>query len=119
MRENQAMRSFRHWTPRYLMNRLRLMGYEAVHRDAPWLTKDMVGILASWFHPDDRGLEWGSGRSTIWFAKRVSRLISIEHDDLWYQKISARLMENKLSNVDYRLCKEEHKYVTSQDSSPE
>jgi hypothetical protein len=44
--------------------------------------------------------EWGSGISTIWFARRVQELISIEHDKEWFDIGRFRLKEWDISNVD-------------------
>jgi hypothetical protein len=100
-----------HWTPRYIKDRLNVIAYEWRHPDAPWLTRDMIRILESWFRPDDQGLEWGSGRSTLWFAQRIGRLLSVEHDEQWYSKIKNHIESKGLSNVDYRLSENEAEYV--------
>lgn len=94
------------------------MAYQKMHPESPWLTKAMVEILASWLRPEDRGLEWGSGRSTIWFAQRVSGLISMEHNDSWHHKIRTQLDEKGLRNVDYRLCTEQSVYVSAIEDLP-
>jgi putative heme iron utilization protein len=52
---------------------------EFLHPNWPWLTKEAILLLERLLRPDDIGLEFGSGRSTIWFAERVEKLISIEH----------------------------------------
>ena len=49
----------------------------------------------------DLGIEWGSGRSTLWFANRVSRLISVEDNIVWYKTVSAQLNGAGLANVEY------------------
>src|SRR5262249_54034239 len=56
-----AMRSFRHWTPTYIRDRLAMLRYELAHPDAPWLTGEMNQFLESWLAPDHVGLEFGSG----------------------------------------------------------
>jgi len=94
------------------MDRINVITYEWGYREAPWLTRDMTNILASCLRSEDRMLEWGSGRSTFWFAKRIKRLLSIEHDRSWYEKINNRIEVNCISNVDYRLCESEDEYVT-------
>lgn len=111
------MRSFKHWTPRYVYHRLGLMVYERLHPNAPWLVRTTVELLDSWLRPDDRGLEWGSGRSTAWFAQRVKTLVSIEHDTAWYAWVTKDLQRKGLSNVDYRLCQDEN-YYRSADEFP-
>jgi Methyltransferase domain len=98
-----AGRRYRHLTPRYVVDRVRLIAYERRHPDAPWLTSEAVAFLEQWLRPDLVGFEWGSGRSTVWFARRVRHLISIEHDSHWYEEVAKRLNETGLSSkVSYR-----------------
>jgi hypothetical protein len=80
----------------------------------------MVGILESWLRPADVGFEWGSGRSTCWFARRSARLVSVEHDRLWHARVSSRVAEAHLDNVEYLLRETQPDYVTAVHSaSPE
>ncbi|MGH8560324.1 MAG: O-methyltransferase [Methylococcales bacterium] len=98
------MRSYKHWTPRYIADRLALMVYERKRPDAPWLTRSMIDILETWLRPGDVGLEFGSGRSTVWFARRVAHLTSVEHDPKWYSKVAGDLRDAGVAErVDYRL----------------
>lgn len=97
---------FGHLTLRYIYNRLYLAVVEFIHPDWPWLTKDAVLILDKLLNQDDIGLEFGSGRSTVWFAKKINHLISIEHDKFWFLKIKEKLENNNLiSKVEYNLVK--------------
>ncbi len=98
------MRSLRHWTPRYLYHRVGDKRYRRANPEAPWLTPQAIGILHTMLRPTDTGLEFGSGRSTVWFATRVHHLTSVEHDEAWHEAISTGLKERGLSNVDYLLC---------------
>lgn len=97
-------RSFRHWSVRYFWDRLVYAVQSARRQDAPWITMEAVGFLDQWLRPGDVGVEWGSGRSTLWLARRVSRLVSIEHNPQWYDKTSARLARMGLDNVEYVLA---------------
>lgn len=105
------MRSFRHWTPRYLFDRVNLLWHEQLHPEAPWLTSQMVEILSCWLKQDDVGLEWGAGRSTVWFAHRVNRLISVEHSRQWHRKVVSALESGGTRNVDLRLEETEAAYA--------
>jgi predicted O-methyltransferase YrrM len=96
--------SRRHWSPRYVCNRVRQMRYDRGHPDDPWLTPAAIRLLRSLLRPGDRGVEFGSGRSTVWFAARVAHLTSVEHDAGWHATVSARLAERGLTNVDYILA---------------
>ena len=110
-------RSFRHWTFRYVKNRVIQILYEKTHPNDPWLTRQSVHILADLLQDTDTGLEFGSGRSTIWFAQRTSRVISIEHDFKWYQSVGQKIQDLNLeSKIDYRYCDNIAEYVGQIDS---
>ena len=108
------MRKFSHWTPRYIVNRLQLMAYAGRYPDLPWLTQAMNDFLASWLKPTDRGAEFGSGRSTIWFARRIAHLTSVEHDTAWHAEVSGRLQAQALhQRIDYLFAAQEEQYVAA------
>jgi predicted O-methyltransferase YrrM len=93
-----------HRTPRYVYHRIRQRFYERAHPDHPWLTPTAIGLLDTLLRPADRGAEFGSGRSTAWFAARVAALTSVEHDGRWHETVAAWLKERGLGNVDYILA---------------
>lgn len=95
--ENKRRRSFKHWTPRYIFNRANEIYYQRLAPDHPWLTRAANGLLQTLLKPSDQGLEFGSGRSTIWLAKRVSALTSVEHNRLWYDKVYTLLQQERLN----------------------
>jgi predicted O-methyltransferase YrrM len=91
----------RHWSPRYLRDRLALAAYERKHPAAPWLTRQMIEILDCWLRPYDIGVEWGSGRSTVWLAGRVARLTTIEDNAEWADRVADMLAQsNGLGQVE-------------------
>jgi predicted O-methyltransferase YrrM len=96
------MKSYRHWTPLYIKNRLELLYYEKRNPDHPWLTPSVIAILDSYLSKSDTGLEFGSGRSTLWFSRRIGFLTSVEHSAAWARKTRQALDEIGLNNVDYR-----------------
>lgn len=98
------MRRFRHWTPRYILNRATEILYQRMHPSDPWLTRDANMILRSLVRSQDVGLEFGSGRSTLWFAARVKHLTSVEHEEKWHTHVQARLKEGGFQNVTLHLC---------------
>jgi predicted O-methyltransferase YrrM len=89
---------------KYFAARLRVMAYQIRHPGAPWLTASAVHVLDRYLNKSMVGLEWGSGKSTIWFARRLRMLVSVEHDASWHARISRDLKRLGLSNVDYRLA---------------
>jgi hypothetical protein len=109
------MKSFRHWTPRYIFNRVNYMVYQKMHPGYPWLTQAANSILESLIKKSDIGLEFGSGRSTIWFAQRISFLTSVDDNEFWYKQVKLMLNNNKIYNVNYILFqKDENNPMTTQ-----
>jgi predicted O-methyltransferase YrrM len=104
-------RRFGHWSPRYIKDRMALFLTEKRHPHAPWLTRDAVKILSSLARPEDSAIEFGSGRSTLWFAKRIAHLVSFEHDPDWFRKVKGMLEESAARNVEQHL-KEGKAYVS-------
>ena len=50
--------------------------------DVPWWTYGAIDAVESWLARQDRDVrafEWGSGASTIWLARRVATVRSVEH----------------------------------------
>lgn len=97
------MFKFKHLTFRYIFNRMLELIYQKSNQDAPWLTRSSINFLSSYLSKEDIGFEFGSGRSTIWLAKRVKTLYSQEHDNKWFNKVNYLIKFNNLSNVFYNL----------------
>jgi precorrin-6B methylase 2 len=88
------------WTPKYVAGRLARAAWESTHPDRPWLTRSAVRFLEGWLKPSDLVVEFGAGRSTRWFASRVSRVVSLESDPVWLEKVRATLAGDGLENVE-------------------
>jgi len=102
-------RSFGHWQPQYIKDRVALFLEQKRNPDHPWLTSAAIGMLDSALRSDDVALETGSGRSTHWFAKRVGHLTSIETHPGWHAKVSEQI--KNLDNVELRLIEDPQAYV--------
>src|SRR5688572_11119236 len=81
------MKRIAHLTPRYIYNRLLVAADHSAHPTAPWLTRHAVKFLDSWITSSDFVLEFGSGRSTTWFAKKGCRVHTVEHDAAWLKRV--------------------------------
>ncbi|HMD90217.1 MAG TPA: class I SAM-dependent methyltransferase [Anaerolineaceae bacterium] len=97
------MRNFGHWSPRYFWNRLNEKAYRRSHPQEPWLTPTADLMLETYLLKTDVGLEFGSGRSTLWFARHVAHLTSVEHNPVWFERISRQIKDAGLANVNYCL----------------
>jgi hypothetical protein len=82
--------------------------YEIRHPDEPFLAPAAVRFLDRNLARDGAGLEWGSGRSTAWFAQRLATLVTVEHDPAWRSRVEASLERRSVHNVDIRVIPLEH-----------
>ena len=60
----------------------------------PWWSYSFILFLQERLTPQMRVFEYGSGYSTLWLAKRVQEVTSIEISRRWYNEIKKRLPAN-------------------------
>lgn len=74
----------------------------------PWWTRAAVTSIDILLQPSFVGFEFGSGRSTLWIARRIKHLISIEHSPAWSELVRNDLRLQQVDNVDHQLVPREH-----------
>jgi hypothetical protein len=60
----------------------------------PWLSYPMIHFLEHYLDKNMTIFEFGSGNSTLFFAERVKRVVSIEHDKKWYDRALSLMPKN-------------------------
>ena len=73
----------------------------------PWFTYPAIEYIKQLDLSDKRVLEYGSGFSTMFWAKRTKSVVSIEDDKAWYEKLKPQLP----ANVNYIHVNNEQEYV--------
>src|SRR6266702_7452961 len=53
----------------------------------PWMAYPATEFLECQSYARRRVLEWGSGNSTLWWARRAERVVSFESNVSWYERI--------------------------------
>ena len=94
--------------PERIFPRVLYFAWERMNSEKPWLCPSSVRYCERNLTRSMAGLEFGSGRSTTWFAGKLARLCSVEHDPIWYQRVRSRTASARLANVDYRLVPLDH-----------
>jgi len=69
----------------------------------PFFSFEAIEWLNKFLAKDMKVFEWGSGGSTIYFAKKVNTLISVESSSEWHRKVSQVLKKNNIANCKYLL----------------
>jgi predicted O-methyltransferase YrrM len=76
---------------------------DPLSHDRPWIVYEAADWLDGLVRPDWTIFEWGSGVSTLFFARRAARVIAIEHLEGWRARVLDRLAREGLDNAEIRL----------------
>lgn len=71
---------------------------DADKKAIPWFTYSAIDFLKERLNSNLNVLEFGSGNSTLFLAKKVKKVTALEHDDGWFQNILAK----KTSNIEIK-----------------
>ena len=83
----------------------------------PWCTYSFIKFIEPRLNKDFKVFEYGSGNSTLWYAKKVGEITAVENDLDWFNKVSSSLPAN--AEVIYCELKNDGEYcrqVTSQNN---
>lgn len=77
----------------------------------PWCTYPFIKFIEPRLKKSFRVFEFGAGNSTLWYAERVGRIKSVEHDKEWIDYIARNIPNNveivhKVLSVDGDYSKE-------------
>ncbi len=70
--------------------------FQAANPDAPWIVPESIPAIEGLMRPEFTVFEWGAGNSTIWLARRVGRVISVEGRRQWFEYVTSKLQEHGL-----------------------
>src|SRR3989304_2288633 len=68
--------------------------------ELPWISYSAIDFLREFVKPDHLVAEFGGGGSTVFFAKRVRKVLCIESNEKWASKIERKLESIDISNVE-------------------
>ena len=77
----------------------------------PWYCYPAIEFLDQFDFSKKKILEFGSGNSTIWWAKKCKQIISIEHDEKYFKYIN----DKNIKNLKLRLFKERQNYINQKE----
>lgn len=74
--------------------------YKLLNPNHPHFTPQSIIYLENYLNTKMIVFEWGTGKSTSWFSPRVLKVISVEHDTIWYKKAVKNLKSKGLNNIE-------------------
>lgn len=81
-------------TTGWLRSRKEMRSVNADGGPIPWITYPAIRFLEQRVQKPFKVFEFGSGFSTLWWAKRVSSVTSVEHDKAWLDRVALGLPAN-------------------------
>jgi len=69
----------------------------------PWISYDAIRFFEGYLSSEKTVLEFGSGMSTIWYARHAKHVYSVEDYAPWHLKVKEMLINAGVSNVTYEL----------------
>src|SRR5947209_17002794 len=88
--------------PRYISRCLShnpLHGKSPLDWEIPWFSYAAIDFLESFLQPQMVAFEYGSGGSTLFLAKRVKYVYSVEDNPEWFERVCQRTNQKKITNV--------------------
>jgi predicted O-methyltransferase YrrM len=67
----------------------------------PFFSYSAIEALEQILRPDMEVFEYGGGGSTLFFARRVRRVTTVENSAEWIERVGAKLRGENLSNVEF------------------
>jgi len=86
------------YIPRCVTHNL-INGKSPLDLEIPWFSYAAIDFLEKFVQPTMSVCEYGSGGSTLFFAKRARSVFTIENDPKWFELVSGRLEKKSLRNV--------------------
>ncbi len=86
-------------------------GKQPLEMGLPWITIEAKNYLVDFFKKNKNSIvfEFGSGGSSIFFSKYVNKVISVEHDKIWFEALIKKVEEEGITNWEGTLAQAETK----------
>jgi predicted O-methyltransferase YrrM len=75
--------------------------HKDVYKNAiPWITFEAIAFLQGYLSKSMKVFEYGGGGSTLFFAKRVGELVTVEHNSEWYDGLVKEMA--KITSINWK-----------------
>ncbi len=89
--------------PRYLAQNL-VRPRPPLDLALPWFSYAAIDFLDGFLQPEMTVFEFGSGGSTLFFARRCASVQSVENDPAWAARVRERIVQSGLTNTEMIEC---------------
>jgi predicted O-methyltransferase YrrM len=90
------------YAARYVTNNV-LHARSPMDLELPWFSYAAIDFLSDYLTRTMAVFEYGSGGSTLFFARRAASVVSVEDNPAWYNRVKERVAEKNIANVTLKL----------------
>jgi predicted O-methyltransferase YrrM len=76
-----------------------LWGLQPIDVGLPWISFGALDFLNAFLRPQQEVFEYGGGGSTVYFANRTQRVLTMENHPDWHRTLTAALAHKQLNNA--------------------
>ncbi len=76
--------------------------FKLFNPERPWTSQAAIRVFEKILTKEMIGFEYGSGNSTLFFAKHLKHITSVEHNEGWFRIVETKLQQRNQNNIDYR-----------------
>lgn len=87
--------------------------------NTPWIAYSATRYFETFLTKNSRVLEFGSGMSTIWYAKHAGSVFAVENYRPWYDKILNKIETIAETDITYDFIQDEIEYATYMEGDSE
>jgi len=69
----------------------------------PLFSEEAINYVDAYLNKNHIIFEYGSGYSTLYLSTLCSRIVSMEHNDVWFERIQKEIESNHCDNIDLYL----------------
>jgi hypothetical protein len=73
-------------------------GASSVKDEQPWITYDAISFLSDVVNQKAKVFEYGGGGSTLFFTKRAAEVVTVEHNEEWFNLLKELLASRNINN---------------------
>jgi predicted O-methyltransferase YrrM len=72
----------------------------------PWMTYPFIEFISDKLDKNHKIFEFGFGASTLFFAKKVTKVVAIESNAMWFKMMQIKLKDQSIKNIDIILMED-------------
>ena len=71
-------------------------GHSSIVDELPWITFAAIDFIKKHIDKNDTVFEYGGGGSTLFFLKNAGKVVTVEHDKSWFERLKSIIITRRI-----------------------